>query len=80
MNLQCIMNKFSKCRGAARRDVQTGWGNRMGWSDLRCLLCRNIVPSWNSAVPKPLVGWCSWCFKLCDQVFSMFTAQESEAN
>jgi len=66
--VQCVMNKLSLCRGAARRDVQTGWGNRSGWSDLRCLLCRSIVQSWNSPLPKPSVGWCSWCFKRCDQV------------
>ncbi len=62
------MNRLSQCRGAARRDVQTGWSNRSGWSDLRCLLCRSIVQSWNSSLPKPLLGWCSWCFKRCDQV------------
>ncbi len=65
---QCVMNRISQCRGAARRDVQTGWSNRSGWSDLRCLLCRSIVQSWNSPLPKPLLGWCSWCFKHCDQV------------
>jgi hypothetical protein len=63
------MNKLSQCRGAARRDVQTGWGNRSGWSDVRCFLCRSIIQSWNSSLPKPAVGWCSWCFKRCDQVF-----------
>lgn len=68
------MNKLSLCRGAARRDVQTGWGNRSGWSDLRCLLCRSIVQSWNSPLPKPSVGWCSWCFKRCDQVY-IFTSK-----
>jgi hypothetical protein len=68
LSSQCVMNKLSDCRGAARRDAQTGWGNRVGWSDLRCLLCRSIVESWNASTPKPSVGWCSWCFKRCDQV------------
>ena len=62
------MNKFSQCRGAARRDVQTGWCNRSGWCDLRCLTCRSVVQSWNSPQPKPTIGWCSWCFKSCNQV------------
>ena len=62
------MNKLTQCRGAARRDAQSGSGNRVGWSDLRCVLCRSIVQSWKSRLPKPSVGWCSWCFKCCDQV------------